>query len=112
MRASLRYAAILAVGIFLGTAAVQLHSAGIPGPADPSQVIPQVNQYLANLITRSGTTSELQFSGSQSWAVNSTVATTMTSLGPQGASTTVSQWLTVVDNRGRVGFIPWYLYTP
>ena len=104
--------AALAIGILIGTSAVGAMGAGIPGPVDPSQIVAQVNQYVASLITRWGATTELQFSGSQSWAVNSNVATTMTSLGPQGASTTVSQWLTVVDNRGRVGFIPWYLYTP
>lgn len=107
--------AALAVGILIGTSAVQL-SAAIPvGPVEPTApgIIGQVNTYLGNFLSKwSGATSELQFTGAQSWAVNSNVATTMTSLGPQGASTTVSQWLTVVDNRGRVGFIPWYLYTP
>jgi hypothetical protein len=111
-----RTIATLAIGVFIGTAGVQL-SAAIPTspPTDgtPTGTIARVNEYLGNFLSKyAGATSELQFSGSQSWATNSNVATTMTSLGPQGASTTVSQWLTVVDNRGRVGFIPWYLYTP
>jgi hypothetical protein len=111
MRSFLSTVAAIAIGITIG-AVGSVGATGIPGPVDPSQIIAQVNQYVANLITRYSTTTELQFSGGQSWAVNSNVATTMTSLGPQGASTTVSQWLTVVDNRGRIGFIPWYLYTP
>jgi hypothetical protein len=110
--------AALAVGLLLGTAAMQI-SAAIPPittPTDPSQTIPKliswINTYLGNMLSLSAKTGELQFSASQSWATNSNVATTMTSLGPQGASTTVSKWLTVVDNNGDAGFIPWYKYTP
>lgn len=110
MRNLLSTVAAIAIGIMIG-AAGSVGAAGIPGPVDPSQIIAQVNQYVAGLITRYSTTSELQFSGPQSWSGNSAVATTMTSLGPTGASETVSQWLVVIDNRGRAGFIPWYLYT-
>lgn len=102
--------AALACGIVLGTAAMQI-SAAIPvGPVEPTApgIIGQVNTYLGNLITKSGSTTELQFLGPQSWAVNSNVATTMTSLGPQGSHTTVQEWLTVVNSSGTVRYIPAY----
>ena len=106
--------ATLAFGIILGTAAMQV-SATIPNPrtpTDPSQIIPtvigQVNSYLGNLLSLSNNTGELQFAASQSWATNSNVATTMTSLGPQGSHTTVQKWLTVLDNTGTVVYIPAY----
>lgn len=106
----------LALGILLGTGAAQLSAAipaggGTTGPIEPTPggIIGQVNTYLGNLLSI-GTvgTNELQFFQAQSWATNSNTATTMTSLGPQGASTTVSKWLTVKDNTGNPGFIPFY----
>lgn len=109
--------AALALGLILGGATASLAVIPNPtGPTDPSQVVSvvlgQVNTYLGNLITKwSGATSELQFSGSQSWAANSNVAVTVTSLGPQCASTTISKWLVVVDNTGTEGVMPWYRCT-
>jgi hypothetical protein len=84
----------------------------ITTPTDPSQTIPKliswINTYLGNLLSLSANTGELQFSATQSWAVNSNVATTMTSLGPQGSHTTVQEWLVVVDSVGTVRYIPAY----
>lgn len=42
------------------------------------------------------------------WLGNSTVATTMTSLGPTGSHTTVQEWLTFEDASGTVRYIPAY----
>jgi len=102
--------AALALGILLGTAAVQL-GAAIPVTAidpTPQGIIGQVNTYLGSLLSASANTGELQFFNGASWATNSNVATTMTSLGPQGSHTTVQQWLVVVNNTGTVRFIPAY----
>ncbi len=101
--------AALAIGILLGTAAVQV-GAAIPiiAMSTPAEVITQVNAYLGNLLSLSANTGELQFFNGASWATNSNVATTMTSLGPQGSHTTVQQWLVVVNNTGTVRFIPAY----
>jgi hypothetical protein len=110
-------AAVLALGIFLGTAGVQIVAAIPTSPAvEPTApgIIGRVNEYLGNfltLYTKAGATSELQFMGKQSWTANSNVATTMTSLGPQGASTTVSKWLVIVDDTGADGAVPWYKFT-
>jgi len=46
--------------------------------------------------------------GSPSWTANGTVATTMTSLGPTGARTTIQKWLTVKDDGGTTYYIPAY----
>ncbi|MEJ0092495.1 MAG: hypothetical protein WDN46_03420 [Methylocella sp.] len=43
-----------------------------------------------------------------SFTANGTVATTITSLGPTGASTTIKEWLTVLDTTGAKHFIPSY----
>ncbi len=106
--------AALALGLILGTGAAQINAA-IPVTAldpTPGGIIGQVNAYLGNYLSVTGTapsaTSELQFFQSGSWATNSNVAVTVTSLGPQGASTTISKWLTVKDNTGNPGFIPFY----
>ena len=114
MRALRSTVAALAVGVFIGTVGMQV-SAMIPtSPAvEPTApgIIGRVNDYLGSLVskyTTYGATSELQFSGAQSWAVNSNVATTMTSLGPQGSHTTVQKWLAIVDNTGTVVYLPAY----
>ncbi|MEJ0093328.1 MAG: hypothetical protein WDN46_07800 [Methylocella sp.] len=43
-----------------------------------------------------------------SFTANGTVATTMTTLGPTGASTTIKEWLTVLDTTGAKHFVPSY----
>ena len=45
---------------------------------------------------------------SPSFTANGSVATTMTSLGPAGASTTITKWLTIKDDGGTTRFIPCY----
>ncbi len=100
--------ASLALGILLGLGAVHA-SATIPTipMSTPAEVIAQVNAYLGNIVTLSANTGELAFNTSQSWAANSNVATTMTSLGPQGSHTTVQEWLVVVHGT-TARFIPTY----
>lgn len=46
--------------------------------------------------------------GSGQWTANGTTATTMTSLGPAGAHTTIQKWLTVLDNTGATIYVPGY----
>lgn len=88
------------------------------GPQDVSQLnstltrlVNAANTQLFNYITMptSGTEAgEIQISGpnSNTWASNGTVATSVTSLGPQGAHTTVQKWLIVFDTDGFMRFIP------
>lgn len=101
---------LAAAGILLGLGAAQLKAAIPAGPVEPTApgIIGQVNSYLGNLLSLSANTGELQFFASQSWATNSNVATTMTSLGPQGSHTTIQKWLAVVDNTGTVVYVPAY----
>ncbi len=91
----------------------------LTGPQDPSQLNATINTLINNLnaqitgfIAFSGATAELgemQISGNaNTWAANGTAATTMTSLGPQGAHTTVQEWLVVFDTNGFLRFIPAY----
>lgn len=47
-------------------------------------------------------------SATQSFAHNASVATTMTSLGPEGSHTTVQEWMVVVNPQGFIRFIPAY----
>ncbi len=49
-----------------------------------------------------------KFGRSGAWTANGSVATTMTSLGPSGAHTTVQKWLTVKDDSGTTYYIPAY----
>jgi hypothetical protein len=100
----------LALGILLGTGATQLVAAIPVGPVEPTAlgIIGQVNQYLGSLLSLSANTGELQAFAAQSWTANSNVATTMTSLGPQGSHTTVQKWFVILDNTGTVRYIPAY----
>jgi len=43
-----------------------------------------------------------------SFTANATTATTMTSLGPAGAGTTIAEWLTIQNAAGTVRYIPCY----
>jgi len=42
------------------------------------------------------------------FTANGTTGTTMTSLGPPGAHTTVQEWFTVTDANGNVRYFPSY----
>jgi len=44
--------------------------------------------------------------GSGTWSANGSVATSLTSLGPTGAHTTVQEWLTFTDSSGTIRYIP------
>lgn len=48
----------------------------------------------------------IQYTGSTTFAANGSVATTLTSVGPTGASTTVRKWLTVYDAAGNPFYLP------
>lgn len=45
---------------------------------------------------------------SASFTANGTVATTITSLGPTGANTTIQEWLTIKNAGGTTRYIPCY----
>lgn len=48
----------------------------------------------------------LKILGTSSWTANGTVATTLTSVGPTGANTTVQEWLTIKNAAGTTRYIP------
>lgn len=48
----------------------------------------------------------IEFGSSASWSANGSVNTSVTGVGPAGASTTVVKWFTIVDNTGAKRFIP------
>jgi hypothetical protein len=50
----------------------------------------------------------VKFNGTSHFTPNGTTATTMTSVGPSGAHTTVQEWLTILDATGTVRYIPCY----
>lgn len=53
-------------------------------------------------------TGKVKFGNAASFTANGSVATTMTSLGPTGANTTVQEWLTVKNSSGTTRYIPAY----
>lgn len=53
-----------------------------------------------------GTSGRVRFAGSGAWTANGSTATSVTSVGPSGARTTVQRWLTVEDNVGNRFYIP------
>lgn len=110
----------LLVGLVFGLAGMAIANvtplSSFTGPQDPSQIqaylntlINALNAQITNYIqfgtgTESG---EMQISGNgNTWAANGTIATSVTSLGPQGAHTTVQEWLVVFDTNGFLRFIP------
>lgn len=50
----------------------------------------------------------VQFKAATNFTANSTTATTMTSVGPAGANTTVQEWLTIKNAGGTTRYIPCY----
>lgn len=121
LRSFLAGFSFLIVGAFAGGALAV--SAGVPyftGPQDPASLFyylntlintmnSEINGYIffasGNAAEASG---ELNFTTAASFAANGTAATTMTSLGPQGAHTTVQEWLVIVNNNGFIRFAPLY----
>lgn len=66
----------------------------------------QIGSYLAfNNASEAG---NMSLPNPGSWTANGTTGTTMTSLGPSGAHTTIQNWLTAVDNNGNIRYIPAY----
>ncbi len=53
-------------------------------------------------------TGNIKFTGAGNFTANATTATTMTSLGPAGASTTIAEWLTIKNASGTTRYIPCY----
>lgn len=69
-----------------------------------TKVNAQVTTYLA--FNQAGETGEMALPTAGTWAPNGTTATSVTSVGPVGAHTTVQKWITVVDNTGAVYYVP------
>lgn len=59
-------------------------------------------------ITLAPASGVVKFGNAGSFSANGTVATTMTSVGPTGAHTTVQEWLTIKNASGVTRYIPCY----
>ena len=64
-----------------------------------------INSDLVLTVTGGGT-GRVQWGSSRTWTANGAVATTLGSLGPTGANTTVQEWLTFKNTAGTVRYIP------
>lgn len=98
----------LFVGLVLGATIAAGTAAPIPGPQDVGQIYNVLNATVMNWLTVNANGGELQLLGPNSFKANGSVATTMTSLGPIGAHTTVQRWMVVMTPGGIQGYVPVY----
>jgi hypothetical protein len=70
--------------------------------AEGSQILSTVNSLIAQLNNNTGIAALAQ----GAFVANGAVASTVTSLGPTGSSTTIRKWLSAVDNTGSTVYIP------
>jgi hypothetical protein len=82
--------AIVKVAVSGGT--LQLHDSG----------------FNSMLTIADGGAAPVKFASSGSFIANGSVATTMTSLGPAGANTTIQEWLQIQNPSGTVRYVPLY----
>ena len=80
----------------------------ITGPIDPGALLGTLNTLVQSInanVAGIGN-NELTFTNAAAFSPNSNVATSVTSVGPAGAHTTVQEWLVVVNPSGTVRWIP------
>jgi hypothetical protein len=70
--------------------------------AEGSQTLSTVNTLITQLNANTGLGAIAQ----GAFVANGAVASTVTSLGPAGSSTTIRKWLSIVDNTGTTVFLP------
>jgi hypothetical protein len=70
--------------------------------AEGSQTIGAINTLIQQLNGNTG----IGAIANGAFVANGAVATTVTSLGPVGANTTIRKWLSVLDNTGTTVYIP------
>jgi hypothetical protein len=88
--------------------ALQTFSAGIAmttATASTSVSAPLYTSSTGNMVLGAGT-GTTKFAGSGTFSANSSTATTLGSLGPAGAHTTVQTWLTIIDSTGTTRYLP------
>lgn len=125
MKNFLKVAAGVVLGLFLVVAANAAAPQLLTGPCqtpngttcnpvsqpqnlgDYNAIIQEIWSWASNFLIFNSV-GEPQFLGASAFAANGTVATTMTSLGPVGAHTTVQEWMAVIDTAGTRVFIPCY----
>lgn len=124
---SLLSGACFALGLMAVVASVGIVNATglslLTGPQPASDLVSILNTLINNINTCcsaggtgtissafdvSGVSGQVKFKGSENWAANGSVATTVTSLGPTGSHTTIQRWLTVRDDNGVLRYIPTY----
>ena len=78
--------------------------------ADLNALVSQINTSLGALTFNNSPSEvgEIAINSATAWAANGTTATTMTSLGPLNAHTTVQEWLVFMDPSGNQRFVPAY----
>ena len=101
----------LAFGVaMVATGAFAANVPLMTGPLDPGALLANFNALIqsinANVAGISTTGGELSFSNSLAFSPNGSVATSVTSVGPVGAHTTVQEWLVVVNPSGTVRWVP------
>ena len=76
---------------------------------DLNAAIQAINAAIGNFLNfnTAGEPGELAINSTTAWAANGSVATSVTSVGPVGASTTVRRWLQIVDpSSGNIYYLP------
>lgn len=109
------------IGLGMGLGLLAAHAAPLPSisianggnfPADFADIqalINNLNAAINNWLTLNNSLAEqgeIALSNANAFAVNGSVATAMSSVGPVGSHTTIQKWLTVVDNSGNVLYAP------
>lgn len=75
--------------------------------ADLNSMVNQVNASLGALSFNNATApGEIAVNSANAWAANGTTATSVTSVGPLNAHTTVQEWLVFYDPAGNQRFVP------
>ena len=95
----------LVAGLVLGVAAIAI-AAPITGPQDVGQIYAVLNNQLMSWMTVNANGGELQLLGPNAFVANGTTATSVTSVGPLNAHTTVQRWMVVMTPGGTQGFVP------
>jgi hypothetical protein len=102
------FCAVAALGLLIAIGAVT-YAGNVPlitGPQDPSQLNATINSVI-NQGNAAWSPGGANFLNNNSWKVNGTVATTITSLGPTGVTpTTIARWMKILDVSGNVMVIP------
>ena len=80
-----------------------------PVLGDIDTIITAINSSIAQWLTLNNSApeaGEIALSSANAFAQNGAVATAMSSVGPTGSHTTIQEWLVVIDNTGKIIYLP------